>query len=199
LELACRKTGVEIQCGAETRWADLAEEKLVVLAAGAWASDLVPGIPKVHPVKGQMLSFRVAPGLMPPMPLHAEFVYLVPRGADRVVVGATVETVGFDKRLTGEGIEWLLQNAFETVPDLRSSEVERIWAGLRPGSSDGWPTLGPVSSDPRVHLAIGHFRRGILFLPLSVKAVVQGILKGELPEEAKAFGYGRHLDAARAL
>ncbi len=168
-----------------------AVEGITVVAAGAWAGTLFPELARVHPVKGQMLSFRVPPELMPPMPIHAEFVYLVPRGPDRILVGATVETCGFDKRQTGEGIEWLLQNAFETIPDLRSCEVDRIWAGLRPGSADGWPVLGrtPVKD---LFLACGHYRRGILFLPLSVKALLDSVEGGALPEPALAFGFERH-------
>src|SRR5205814_440193 len=132
------------------------------------------------------------------LPLHAEFCYLVPRGKDRLLVGATVETVGFDRRLTGEGIEWLLQNAFETMPDLRNCEVERIWAGLRPGAADGWPTLGatPVKN---LFVAAGHYRRGILFLPLTAKALLQSVQEGSLPKEAQAFAFERHLKAAHAL
>lgn len=201
LEAACLKRGVEIRCGAAARPMDAGEgsqSDVTVLAAGAWASELFPQLPGVHPVKGQMLSFKVPPALLPSLPIHAEFAYLVPRGADRLLVGATVETVGFDKRLTGEGIEWLLQNAFETIPDLRNCEVERIWAGLRPGSGDGWPTLG-ATSRPGVFVAAGHYRRGILFLPLTVKALLQSVTQGSLPAEAQAFAFERHLKPAHGL
>jgi glycine oxidase len=198
LEVSCRKRGVELKSGVEVSADALPKADVSILAAGAWASELFPSLVKVHPVKGQMLSFKVGSlGLLPPLPIHAEFIYLVPRG-ERLVCGATVETVGFDKRLTGEGLEWLLQNAFETMPDLRHCEVDKTWAGLRPGTADGWPTLGPTPV-PGLHLAVGHYRRGILFLPLTVMAVLEGVQKGSLPVEAKAFGYGRHAAVSSAV
>jgi glycine oxidase len=199
LELSCRKLGVELVSGVEVLAGAIPKADAVVLAAGAWAGQIFPGLAHIHPVKGQMLSFRVPGELLPSLPIHAEFVYLVPRGKDRLLCGATVETVGFDKRLTGEGIEWLLQNAFETMPDLRNCEIDRLWAGLRPGAADGWPSLGP-SKIPGLHLCVGHYRRGILFLPLSVQAVAQGILQGSLPAEALAFSAERSAaGAARGL
>ena len=191
LEASCLARGVAIERGVE---AAVEPGVPTVLAAGAWASRLFPALPGIHPVKGQMLSFKVPPQLLPPLPIHAEFCYLVPRGG-RLLVGATVETVGFDKRLTGEGIEWLLQNAFETIPDLRHCEVDKIWAGLRPGSGDGWPTLGPTPQAD-LFLAAGHYRRGVLFLPLSVNALKESLLSGGLPAEAAAFSFERHLKAA---
>ena len=210
LEEACRRRGVELRPSTPVIVADQHEGKWrlrpslgetwtadqVVIAAGAWSGDLMARVlpelrtGRTHPVKGQMLSFRVPPELLPPLPIHAEDIYLVPRGVDRLLVGATVETVGFDTRLTGEGIEWLLRGAFDTIPDLRNCEVDRLWAGLRPGASDGWPTLGPAPL-PGLHLAIGAYRRGILLLPLAAEAVAAGVLGHELPAEARAFSPGR--------
>ncbi len=196
---ACIASGVQLTAGIEVKGLDrqngawvattepaLPEEAFdqVLVATGAWAGSLVPGTGL--PIKGQMISFKVPPHLLPEVPLHAENVYLVPRGADRVLVGATVETVGFDTNLTGEGVEWLLQNAFETVPDLRSCAMDRFWAGLRPGSSDGWPSVGP-GDQPGLHLCVGAYRRGILFAPLLVDAAVASVLGQDIPEAALAF------------
>lgn len=197
LEASARQRGVEMKAGSRIDPGRLPEADIVVLAAGAWAGRLFPQIAPVHPVKGQMLSFKVPPQLMPDKPIHAEFVYLVPRGdalrpeGCRLLVGATVETVAFNKAITGEGIEYLLQNAFETIPDLRSCEVDKLWAGLRPGASDGWPTLGKSPLE-NLHLAVGHYRRGILFLPLTAQALAQEIRGGGLPEAAKPFSFERH-------
>lgn len=166
----------------------------VVLAAGAWSDTLLQGQAgsrvRTHPVRGQMLSFRVPAGLRLEMPIHAEEVYLVPRAPDRVLVGATVENVGFDRTLSGEGIELLLRGAFETVPDLRGCGIDKLWTGFRPGTGDGWPFLG-ISDIPGLHLAFGHYRRGILLLPLTVKALVQSVMLGSLPAEAEAFSMKR--------
>jgi glycine oxidase len=167
----------------------------VVLASGAWSSQVLGDLlgPRIrsHPVRGQMLSFEVPAYLRPAVPIHAEDVYLVPRG-NRLLVGATVDTVGFDRNFTGEGIESLLRGAFETIPDLRSCGIDQFWTGFRPGTGDGWPFLGPTPIQG-LHVAFGHYRRGILLLPLTLKAVCEGILKGSLPSEAACFSVQRAL------
>ncbi len=201
LQIACLARGVKLMSGWVARrfllengqviGADCAlglqRAELTVLAAGAWSSSLLKSLgyrgPTMHPVKGQMLSFIVPDELMPPLPIHAENIYLVPRTDGRLLCGATVETVGFDKRVTGEGMEYLLQGAFETIPDLRRCEIDKTWAGLRPGSSDGWPVLGWAV--PGLLLNTGHYRRGILFAPLSCLAVAD-IAQGKAAPQAAA-------------
>jgi glycine oxidase len=215
LEAACRKASVTIHentgadrllldgdavVGAEAGGKTFRADN-VLLAGGAWAGELLQGLPgdhawpRFHPVKGQMIEFDLGDRFEVDLPIHAEFVYLVPRPDNRLAVGATVEEVGFDKTLTGEGIEWLLQGAFETIPDLRSCEVKRLWAGLRPGASDGWPTLGETGV-PGLYMAAGHYRRGILFAPLTAAALCQSLLGETMPAAAKAFGFERHRAAA---
>ncbi|MGH7441650.1 MAG: glycine oxidase ThiO [bacterium] len=209
LERACRGAGVDLRSGVQVgaldfvggQWqartrdgASFAAPKLL-LAAGAWAAALLEPLSgrtnlKCFPVKGQMLELRVPPALLPEVPIHAEKVYLVPRGEDRLLLGATVETVGFDKRVTAEGLEYLLFNAFETAPDLRSCEVTRTWAGLRPASPDGWPLLGP-GPGAGLHLAMGGFRRGVLLLPLAAEAACASVLGLPMPVEAAAFSPAR--------
>lgn len=176
--------------------------KHALVAVGAWVKELLEpllglDLLKGFPVKGQMLELRIPPALMPEVPVHAENVYLVPRGQDRLLVGATVETVGFDKRVTAEGLEYLLMNTFETAPDLRSCEVTRTWAGLRPGSPDGWPVLGPAPL-PGLHFALGAYRRGILLMPLASAAACSGILGRPMPPEAEAFSAARSRPLTRA-
>jgi glycine oxidase len=210
LAAACQQAGAGMACGAEVmgverqggQWAVTCADgrrfsaPQLLLAAGAWvaglAAKLLPeaSVLKTFPVKGQMLELRVPKALMPSVPVHAENVYLVPRGVDRVLVGATVETVGFDKRITAEGLEYLLQNVFETAPDLRPCEVTRTWAGLRPGSPDGWPVMGQGPLEG-LHFALGAYRRGILLLPLAAEAAAASVLGKPLPAEAKAFAFER--------
>jgi glycine oxidase len=195
LAASCQKRGVDLRYGVEAK--PEAGDGITVLCAGAWSGALHPALQGMHPIKGQLLSFVPPQRLMPEMPVHAEFCYLVPRGK-RLIVGATVETVGFDRSLTGEGIEWLLQNAFETMPDLRSCEVDRIWTGFRPGSPDSWPLLGRL--DQGLYACCGHARRGILLLPLSVQALLRCIQdNGALPKEAAAFSLGRLGSSAHAV
>jgi glycine oxidase len=210
LEKACRAGGVELSAGVDAmgvsqsggHWrVDAADGRTflapqLLLAPGAWvqgvAEKVLPQLEvlKGFPVKGQMIELKVPTGLLPSVPVHAENVYLVPRGEDRLLVGATVETVGFDKRVTAEGLEYLLYNAFETAPDLRGCEVTRTWAGLRPGSPDGWPVVGG-SPLPGLHFALGAFRRGILLCPLVAEAAAASVLGKPVPEAARAFAWDR--------
>jgi glycine oxidase len=217
LRAACEKAGVLLRFGEgavglerhggvwtvrTSRGHDLQAEQLLC-ASGAWARQVLeprhPGLEllKSFPVKGQMLELRVPRHLRPELPVHAENVYLVPRNEDQLLVGATVETVGFDKRVTAEGVEWLLQGAFETIPDLRSCELIRTWAGLRPGSPDGWPVFG-AGPEEGLHLALGAYRRGILLLPLAAAAAAASVLGKPLPEAAKPFALSRALRPAAA-
>jgi glycine oxidase len=181
----------EVACADGRRFA----AKHLLVAGGSWVKGLLAGVVdletvKCFPVKGQMMELKVPKEMMPEAPVHAENVYLVPRGEQRLLVGATVETVGFDKRITAEGLEYLLYNAFETAPDLRSCEITRTWAGLRPGSPDGWPTFGPGPLEG-LHFALGAFRRGILLTPLAAETAAAGILGTAAPAEAAAFHFGR--------
>ena len=214
---ACRRAGVDLRLGSEASgikrtgqaWTVACTDgssfsaPALVVAAGAWVKGLLePLLPDLavlrgFPVKGQMLELKVPPDLLPDVPVHAENVYLVPRGTDRLLVGATVETVGFDKRVTAEGLEYLLQNAFDTLPDLRSCEVTRSWAGLRPGSPDGWPVLGPGPL-PGLHFCLGAYRRGILLLPLAAQTAAAGVLGQAAPVEAAAFSYARQRELVPA-
>jgi glycine oxidase len=159
-----------------------------VLAAGAW-SGLIGGLPPdatppVKPMKGEMLAL-VPPngGALPGHVVWGNEVYLVPRG-DRLLVGATLEEVGFDTSLTDAAEDWLSARAVSLMPDLRHWKIAEHWAGLRPGSPDGLPLLGP-SAVSGLFVASGQYRNGILFAP-----VVADILSGlvlERPADFAAF------------
>jgi glycine oxidase len=95
-------------------------------------------------------------------------VYLVPRSSGRILVGATVEDVGYDKSIDPQVVRQLHEAAAEIVPDLSSAEVVASWAGLRPGSPDDLPILG-ASESPGIFIASGHFRNGILLAPITAK------------------------------
>ncbi|HEY6065128.1 MAG TPA: FAD-dependent oxidoreductase, partial [Thermoanaerobaculia bacterium] len=139
-------------------------------AAGAWASldpDLPFSIP-VEPVRGQIVELAAA-GAFPTV-LGSEEVYLVPRADGRVLVGATVERVGFRKEVTAEGVARLLAAAIVLAPSLAAARVSDAWAGLRPGTPDGLPLIGesPIRG---LYLAAGHFRNGILLAPITALRV----------------------------
>jgi glycine oxidase len=135
-----------------------------LIAAGAWADQLLDPLEcfaQIRPVRGQIVLLRC-----PAPPFHNILLrgknYLVPRDDGRVLVGSTEEPeAGFVKQTTADAVAGLIHFAIETVPALSDAEVERAWAGLRPGSADGMPYLGPVPAYRNVFLAAGHFRAGI--------------------------------------
>jgi glycine oxidase len=147
----------------------------VVLASGAWsgAAEWLPerARPPVRPVKGQVLELRRRDGEPPARRILAsERVYLVPRADGRLIVGATVEEMGFDTAVTAGGVHELLREAYRLLPDVAEMELVDAIAGLRPGTPDNLPLVGPGAIDG-LALATGHFRNGILLAPLAAQAV----------------------------
>ncbi|MFB4286973.1 FAD-dependent oxidoreductase [Nonomuraea sp. ATR24] len=162
-----RVTGVRLESGEE-----IFGER-VVLAAGAWSAGLAD-VP-VRPVKGQIMRLRSPEPLLGRCVrgmVHGTPVYLVPRGDGELVVGATQEELGFDTRVTAGGLYELLRDARELVPGVTELEVADVVAGLRPGTPDNLPIIGPGSA-PGLVLATGHFRGGVLMAPLTA-AILQG-------------------------
>jgi len=151
----------------------------VVVAAGAWSAGLV-AVP-VRPVKGQNLRLRdpQGPGLVT-RTVRTPDAYLVPRPDGRYVLGATVEERGWSSAPTAGGAFELIRDVSEVVPGVLEMEIEELGAGLRPGSPDNLPLIGP-SGRPGVHLATGHYRNGILLAPVTAELVVAGLLGEPLP------------------
>lgn len=147
----------------------------VVLASGAWsgAVEWLPehARPPVRPVKGQVLELRSRSEQ--PVAHHilaSERVYLVPRADGRLVIGATVEEMGFDTAVTAGGVHELLREAYRLLPDVAEMELVGTTAGLRPGTPNNLPIVGPGAIEGLV-LATGHFRNGILLAPLTAQTV----------------------------
>ncbi|MGK0674102.1 MAG: glycine oxidase ThiO [Halothiobacillaceae bacterium] len=154
----------------------------VVLAAGAWSSGLVgwlPRPPQVQPVRGQMLVLN-APGSGLARIVMRDGRYLIPRRDGRVVVGSTVEYVGFEKQTTPEARQELHRFALELVPALRDAPLEHHWAGLRPGVAAGIPYVGPYPGVEGLFLHTGHFRNGLVMGPASTELLCQ-LIEGETP------------------
>jgi glycine oxidase len=163
---------------------------VVVLAAGAWsgAASWLPDAarPPVRPVKGQILELRAPDGRTPCERIVAsERVYLVPRPDGRLIAGATTEEHGFDSAVTAGGVHELLREAYRLVPEIAEMELVESMAGLRPGTPDNLPLIGPGALDGLV-LACGHYRNGILLAPLTGDAVAELLDRGELPESVAA-------------
>lgn len=139
-----------------------------LIASGAW-SDWVLGSlgirVGVHPVKGQIVLFRSPRSLIQRV-IGFDKRYLVPRGDGRILAGSTEEPeAGFDKRTTERGVGELVRFATSVVPALADVEIEKTWAGLRPGSPDGLPFLGPIPGWRNALVAAGHYRAGIQLSP----------------------------------
>ncbi|MFG1701790.1 FAD-dependent oxidoreductase [Nonomuraea sp. M3C6] len=147
----------------------------VILAAGVWSAELAD-VP-VRPVKGQIMRLRSARPLLTRCvrgTVHGASVYLVPRGDGELVVGATQEEMGFDTRVTAGGLYELLRDARELVPGVTELEVADVVAGLRPGTPDNLPLIGP-SGTPGLTLATGHYRGGVLLAPLTAALVASAV------------------------
>ncbi len=168
-----RVTGVVI--GSEGEEVMAAEQ--VVIAAGAWV-ERIDGLPPdarvpVRPVKGQILRLRDpdGPGLLRRV-VRFEGGYIVPRGDGRYVLGATVEERGFELNPTVGGVYELLRDAHELVPGVSELEIEELRVGLRPGTPDNLPAIGPGAL-AGLTWATGHHRNGILLAPLTAELVVE--------------------------
>ncbi|MDG9716221.1 glycine oxidase ThiO [Streptomyces sp. DH24] len=168
----------------------------VVLAAGSLSGRLagVPDavLPPVRPVKGQVVRLAVPQRYAPFLSrtvravVRGGQVYLVPRENGELVVGATTEELGWDTTVTAGGVYELLRDAHELVPGITELPLTETRAGLRPGSPDNAPLLGPTEL-PGLLLATGHYRNGVLLTPVTGDAVAHALATGELPEEARPF------------
>jgi glycine oxidase len=160
----------------------------VVAAAGVWTAaldGLPPGVAAaLRPVKGQLLVLRDAagPGLLTRV-LRGERCYVVPRGDGRYVLGGTVEERGFDRSVTAGALHELLESAVGLLPGVSELVVEETLAGLRPGTVDNAPLLGPAGVEG-LHLACGHYRHGVLLAPISGELLGDALAGvGEVPGE----------------
>ena len=168
-----RILGVRAEDGSELR-ADS-----VVLTAGAWSGQLLATLGlalQVEPVRGQMIVYKCAADYLPAIVMAAGR-YAIPRRDGHVLVGSTLEYTGFDKSTTEEALESLRVTAAELLPALAGAEVVRHWAGLRPGSPDGIPFIGPVPGHQGLWLNCGHFRNGLVLAPASCQLLTDLLLQ----------------------
>jgi len=175
-----RLAGVRTAAGEELR------AESTVLAMGAWSgrAEWLPehARPAVRPVKGQIVELRSRDGEPPCERIIAsERVYLVPRPDGRLIVGATSEEQGFDTAVTAGGVHELLREAYRLLPDVAEMELVDSLAGLRPGTPDNLPLIGPGAIEGLV-LATGHYRNGILLAPLTADAIAAVLAGEQLPE-----------------
>jgi glycine oxidase len=115
---------------------------------------------------------------------------MIPRLDGRLLIGGTVEDVGFDDVLTAGGLMDILRNAWEALPGIYDLPVVETWTGYRPTSRDDAPILGPSGLDGLIY-ALGHHRNGILLAPITARATARYILEGSLPTSVRPFTMAR--------
>jgi glycine oxidase len=155
----------------------------VVLAAGSWTGQIDVGTSPIRvpirPVRGQLLHLAWNG---PPLRriIWSDRCYLVPWDDGTLLVGATVEEAGFDERTTAAAVRDLIDAACELVPRAWTAGFRAAKAGLRPGTPDGFPIIGPSARLPNVMYATGHYRNGVLLAPLTAKIVAEAMLEGRI-------------------
>jgi len=163
----------------------------VIVAAGCFSGEIAPEnewfarYAPTRPIRGQMMALRPdGPGLR--RVLRSEKGYLVPRRDGRIVAGSTSEEVGFERRVTPAGMRKIFDAAIELFPGLAGAEVLETWSGLRPGTPDDLPILGPTDISGLL-IATGHYRNGILLAPVTAKLIREWITGAHGGFDATAY------------
>ncbi len=164
---------------------------VVVNCSGAWAAQIPPLPIPTRPVKGQMVCVVPQAGAHHAGPLiqhvvRAPEIYIIPRSDGRILLGATVEEAGFDKRVDPQTIQRLYRAGAAAVPALEAMRIHDAWAGLRPGTPDNLPILGETSL-PSYYAATGHYRDGILLAPITAQLMAELITGYEPSLDIAAF------------
>lgn len=175
------------------------ESDVVVIAAGSWSSQIAgaasagtepsmqanPGSVRpspVRPIRGQLLDLRM-PARAASRVLWGTDCYIVPWRDGTVLVGATVEDVGFDETATVAGVQQLSGAAIRMLPALKQAEFSGVRVGLRPATADELPVIGSSSSMPGIVYATGHYRNGVLLAPLTALLVADLVLENRARTE----------------
>ena len=181
----CAATGVlrqgERVTAVQTSTATLPADK-VVLATGAWSGLGLAGLaatPHIRPIRGQMLLFKLQPGMLDTI-LYRNGLYLIPRRDGHVLVGSTLEDVGFDKSTDEATRQRLHFEAAELLPALAAIQPVQHWAGLRPGSPDNIPIIDRHPDFDNVFVNTGHYRYGVTLAPASAELLVD-LMEGKTP------------------
>jgi glycine oxidase len=202
LDLAMRRAGVEVIEGQEVTGVIIERGRVTgvaagacrfraaatVVAAGSWSGRLLNPLgldTEIIPARGQMVALKGSTEIN--HVLHSSKCYLVPRRDGRILIGATVEYVGFEKAVTAGGISSLLDAAMELVPSLKDAQIVETWSGLRPDTRDHLPVIGKSGID-NLFLATGHFRNGVLLAPITASLMAEAIINSSEPDDLRTFG-----------
>ena len=163
-----------------------------ITCAGAWSQQLLANHPPaktIKPMRGQILLFRTDPDYLRHI-IYQQGIYIVPRADGHILVGSTLEDVGFDKSTTTDARQMLIDTAFRLLPKLQTATLLRHWSGLRPGSPDNIPTIARHPVIDNLYLNAGHFRYGVTMAPVSATLIADLVL-GKVPElDMAAYRWG---------
>jgi glycine oxidase len=187
---------LDIESGAEsvrvTTEHETLETDCIVVASGSWLVPSRPAqAPSVKPIRGQLVQLRCDEAAAARV-IWGKACYLVPWSDGTVLVGATVEDVGFDERPTAEGVRGLLSGAIDLLPSLEGAHFEEVRVGFRPKSIDELPVIGRSETMSRVFYALGHYRNGVLLAPLTAALVADLVVEGVERPELALVRPGRH-------
>ncbi len=182
LRTGCAVQGVRIEDGRVHGVKTEAEEisaGCVVVAAGCWSGGLaeMSRYAPTSPVRGQMVALR-SEGVQIRHVVRSHHGYIVPRADGRLICGSTAENAGFEKRVTPEGQQKILDAVVELVPALADATVVETWSGLRPDTPDHRPSLGPTDVEG-LYMATGHYRNGVLLAPITARLMREWIVEGQ--------------------
>jgi glycine oxidase len=198
IRAGCPVTSISRQgarCAGVTAGGEEVKAKSVIVTAGChsaslagenvvenhWLSRYAP----TRPVRGQMLALH-SNEIRLHRVLRSDRGYLVPRHEGRIVAGSTLEDVGFDKSLTAGGIRKILDAAIELAPKIADARIVETWTGLRPGTPDNLPIIGPTDIEG-LFIATGHYRNGILLAPVTAKIARDWFRNGQMPASTEIF------------
>ncbi|MBT9613406.1 MAG: FAD-dependent oxidoreductase, partial [Burkholderiales bacterium] len=160
-----------------------------VLAAGAWSRELLgeqgADIP-IKPVRGQIVLYKSEPGRLKQV-VYRDGLYIIPRDDGHLLVGSTLEEVGFDKNVTEAARIDLSQRAAALLPFLEQKLVVGHWAGLRPGSPENIPIMARHPSIENLYLSSGHYRYGVTMAPASSQLMANLILGHPNPIDVSPY------------
>lgn len=175
---------------------EILDADIVINTSGAWSSLISPGtIPnfEVKSIHGQMVSLQSDKKILDKV-IFASILgkggYMVPRKDNTIILGSTMEDIGFEKRITEEGISGILEKAYELIPELKNLPIKEKWSGFRPFATDQLPIIGKTNIENLI-LATAHGRNGILLAPITAKAVTELVVNDNIIPEINDFGVER--------
>ena len=167
----------------------------VLLASGSWSGELAEQLGfalPIKPVKGQIVLLKGKSGVMKSIVKHDD-AYFVPRADGRILIGASMEFVGFERGNTKQVTDQLMASVQKIAPGLKDLPVEHQWMGFRPGSPDGLPFLGDVPNVKGLWVASGHYRNGVALAPITAEVMSRKILGESVSLNCSDFSVEREL------